>query len=96
VVEVSVEFVFEKEVTVMLITDSGEFVANKVVESRVIFAALLDVTAVSDVGAGPLSDELPATVFVSASVVCGFVKVVGNSPTVSVPASPAVDFMYSM
>jgi hypothetical protein len=55
---------------------------------------LLVVNAVSDVGAGPLSDELPATVFVSASVVCGVVKVEGNSPTASVPASPVVDFLY--
>jgi len=81
----------------MLVTDWGDFVADKVVEFWVtLFAALLDVTAVSDVGAGPLSDELPATVFVSASAVCGFVKVEDNSPTASVSASPAVDFMDSM
>jgi hypothetical protein len=75
VLDVSVEFVFEKEVAVTLVTDSGEFVANKVVESWVtLFAAFLDVTALSDVGACPFSDELPANVFVSAGVVCGFVN----------------------
>lgn len=68
-----------------------EFVANSVVESCGTFASLLDVTAVTDLGAGPFPDELPASVYVRASVVCGFVKVEGNSSSVS--ASPMVHFV---